>query len=965
MNDDHPGLLDLAGALIDGTPVDWNAAESQAADESVRAIVAELRVLARLGEVYDSLPFDAPVALEEPEPGPAQWSTRWGELTLLERIGGGSYGEVFRARDPHLDRDVALKLLHTPVGASSAHQLGEGRLLARVRHPNVVSVHGAAQVDGRVGFWMEFVSGRTLADRVRSDGPLTPDEVARIGRTLCDALAAVHAAGLLHCDIKAQNVMEAEAGRIVLMDFGAGRLVDSAEGRTGLAGTPLYIAPELFEGGSATVHSDLYSVGVLLYHLLTGTYPVTGRAVGDVRERHRRGERRAIASVRAHTPLAMAEVLERALHPDPLRRFASAQDMGAALTGLLAAHGTPGRRRPGVAAATGAACLIAAIVWLTVNVDRFGSDAPAGRDQAGMAAADSQRGRTRPVAVPDSTFPSRPSLDGRYYPFIDVRQAALGITELVTGRVRILARSERRPAEFPFGSTAVSPDSQWVAYSWSTQDGGELRVIGIDGGSPRTLVRHRDVSAALYPVQWAGDGTEILAAGPTRGGGVLMALVNLATGAIRSLKTSPSRPQGVTVSPDGRFVAYDRPHGDGSRGRDIVVMATDGSAEWPLVQGPSNDLNPEWTPDGDGILFVSDRTGTFGLWLAHVVEGHSSREPVVINRDIGPSVPLGVTRDGDFYYFSKTDLIDVFTVSLDPVAGTTAGKPLPITPSRIGSNTTSDWSADGRHVAFVSIRSPVATDQFSRALSVWDRTTGATRDLWPALAFFTGPRWSPDGRSILVYGNREGQSGIHAVDAATGAVKTVVEGQPGIGEYEWTADGHAVLYRSGPNRIRSRHVTTGTDTEVLNLGLAGIERLTPRSQPPHVPSSRTFQVSPDGSWMALTAWSGDGEHTRASIQILPRHGGSPRVLLEGPRLALHGWTPDGHALLVSRPASENDPAAGLWWLPIEGGLQRPVGLDLRGLSAVRISPDGRLLTFTAGFEGGEVRVMEDVLAAGR
>jgi len=193
---------------------------------------------------------------------------RWGPFLLQETVGRGRYGVVHRAFDPAVARDVAVKLY--PGDALPS----EPRLLARVRHPGVVTVFGAAVHDGRPGIWMELVHGRTLAERLAAEGPLPVQEVARIARELCRALEAVHAADLVHQDVKPQNVMEQADGRIVLMDFGAGLAREAAAvPPRRLSGTPLYMAPEVVRGQSPSPASDLYSLGVLLYQLLTGTYP--------------------------------------------------------------------------------------------------------------------------------------------------------------------------------------------------------------------------------------------------------------------------------------------------------------------------------------------------------------------------------------------------------------------------------------------------------------------------------------------------------------------------------------------------------------------------------------------------------------------------------------------------------------------------------------------------------------------
>jgi TolB-like protein/tetratricopeptide (TPR) repeat protein len=256
---------------------------------------------------------------------------------VFDCIGRGACGDVFRAWDTRLDREVALKLIpvgSAPGAASTSSIVREGRLLARVRHPSVVTIYGAEQIGARVGIWMELVHGRTLGQLAQSTHGLSPREVARIGLELAQAVEAVHGAGLIHGDIKSGNVMLADDGRVVLMDFGTSREVQDRPGD--LAGTPLFLAPELLKGEPATPRSDIYSVGVVLYHLLTGSYPVDGitaRAIGDA---HAAGVRSSIQAVRTDLPAGLAHVIDRALEPSPERRYESAASLGEDLRRVIA-----------------------------------------------------------------------------------------------------------------------------------------------------------------------------------------------------------------------------------------------------------------------------------------------------------------------------------------------------------------------------------------------------------------------------------------------------------------------------------------------------------------------------------------------------------------------------------------------------------------------------------------------------
>ena len=303
---DEIQLEELAAAILDGTEVDWGTEEFLGASPRL-PLIEHLKVVAAVAAVH-----------RQPAPALDQWA----HLRVLERIGRGSFGEVFRAWDPRLDREVALKLLPVAGERDTSSFIEEGRLLARVRHPNVATIYGADQVDNRIGLWMELVSGRTL-EQVLQDGPFSVPDAARIGIEICRAVAAVHRAGLLHRDIKAHNVMLAEDGRVVLMDFGSGReLKDgSASDRSG---TPLYQAPEVFRGEPATVRSDVYSLGILLFHLLSRSYPVQAVTTAELRQVHETTDRVALQTLAPKVPAALARAIERATDPLTARRYADA-----------------------------------------------------------------------------------------------------------------------------------------------------------------------------------------------------------------------------------------------------------------------------------------------------------------------------------------------------------------------------------------------------------------------------------------------------------------------------------------------------------------------------------------------------------------------------------------------------------------------------------------------------------------
>jgi serine/threonine-protein kinase len=387
-------LAALTSSVADGDPIDWESAQNALAPAN-RRLVQHLRLVESISQVYRTLSDREPA----PEPDSSEDLTKWGPLLLLERIGEGTSGEVFRAWDPRLQREVALKLLHHESVGARQRVLAEARRLARIRHEHVVQVYGAEEHDGRVGLWMELVRGEALDARLRSRGVFTAAEAARIGTQLCSALSAVHAAGLLHRDVKAQNVIIEPSGRTVLMDFGTGEPLRQSAGTNRMAGTPLYLAPEVFKGEAATVQSDIYSAGVLLFYLTTGEFPVSASSLQELERAHDTGIRRQLSKLKPDTPAPFARTLERAIEAEPGRRFETPDQMERALRSTVDVampQGTPrvrvAHRWPFVAsAAVLLLATVALIVWTRTAptaapdvarvavlplVDRSGSAAP-------------------------------------------------------------------------------------------------------------------------------------------------------------------------------------------------------------------------------------------------------------------------------------------------------------------------------------------------------------------------------------------------------------------------------------------------------------------------------------------------------------------------------------------------------------------------------------------------------------
>jgi serine/threonine-protein kinase len=344
---EHPTRLErLLESIADGESVDWQTLEQEAGtDEALRQRIRDLRLIWGVAAAHRSLDGDesdlsttlgtSAGGARRPDEVPEPEGRLWRHLRLVRKIGEGAFGEVYLAHDPLLDHSVALKLLKPDV-TNRSRLLHEARTLARIRHENIVQVHGADIEDSRLGFWMEFIDGRTLSDVVEREGLRSAGEAAVIGQDLCRALAAVHGKGIAHRDIKAKNVMRENGGRIVLMDFGAGQPLLHELDHGQLTGTPLYLAPEVLGGGPASAQSDIYALAVLLFHLVTGGYPVIGTSLDDLKRAHADGRRHRLGDLRPDLPAAFVRVVETMLSPDPVDRYPTAATALAALETVVA-----------------------------------------------------------------------------------------------------------------------------------------------------------------------------------------------------------------------------------------------------------------------------------------------------------------------------------------------------------------------------------------------------------------------------------------------------------------------------------------------------------------------------------------------------------------------------------------------------------------------------------------------------
>jgi Tol biopolymer transport system component/tRNA A-37 threonylcarbamoyl transferase component Bud32 len=937
-------LSALLAAILDGSPVDWNALEAAHPDD--RDLISALKAI---GEVGRQRRDERQV---------------WGPLEVLELVGEGSSASVYKARDPRLDRIVALKILYA-AESNTTGIVNEGRLMARVRHPSVAAVYGADCVDGEIGIWMEFVEGQTLEQLVRSQGHLTAAEAATIGAVLCDALDAIHAAGLIHGDVKAQNVMIEPSGRLVLMDIGAGRAAHSRV--PAVSGTPAYLAPEILAGAPPSRASDIYAVAALLFHTLTGTYPITGSTVEALAEAHRLG---VTSSWRASAvPSTLERIVDQGLASNPEDRFHSAAEFAASLR-----RWTRGRHARRLVIAYGGvlALLVAATGTLLFRLH--------GEVRPPRSALNPQVS-LRQLPMPPMRVVGGPSRDGRFLGFA-AQDGNVRVLDLVSGQSwsPTDALHEAGAAEV----SALSPDDSSIAYAWSGVDNvPQLRVIPIRGGQWRTLLRDSAVSD-IRPVEWSRDGEQLLVLLYRIDQTIELAIVNARDGHVSFRKDMTSaRPRHASLSSDGKYLAYDAPQDPDSAQRDIRLIQLRDGTESVLVSHPANDVYPMWTDDGTRLVFASDRSGSLDLWSMRVSEGRAVGPPQLAVRNIGRVWPLGLTATGSWYCYRQTSSIDVYTAMVAARNGA-AITPNPIATDSVGLNHSAAWSSDGRRLAYVSNRGLVPFDRGYDILNIIDLSTGDRRELHPKLASFAQLQWSPDDRRLVVKGRDfDGQFGLFLINLATGGVEpvvltgdrprsispspirdrrarqTVFVSGATIGAYKWSPDGTALWYVRGREGIVALDLATGTETLVLDFREEKIMGLNP--------GGPGFKVSPDGTLLAFGAWGVDNDSGLVALRVRPLRGGPTQELVrarEG-NLRFQDWSRDSQRILCTRSHDDNDASLSLWEYPIDRDAPRPLDLTLPRLRDVAMHPDGHRIAFTAGTVAWELCVVDHAVPGSR
>jgi Tol biopolymer transport system component/serine/threonine protein kinase len=781
---------------------------------------------------------------------------RLGPYEILSLVGAGGMGEVYRARDTKLNRDIALKVLLEREAADPqrrARFAREAQSVAALNHPNIVTIYSVEEADGIPFLTMEFVQGRPLREIIPKDGmPL--ERLLKIAIPLADALTAAHARGITHRDLKPANIMVGADNRVKILDFGLAKLHEpapaplgatsfpTAEHATGegrIVGTAAYMSPEQAEGKPLDHRTDIFSFGVILYEMATGERPFQGDTTISVISSIVKDTPRSVTEVNPALPRDIGRIIRRALVKDPEHRYQTVRDLGNDLedvkrdvdSGEVLASGVsrevlPVRRKPRAWLGVGAlivGALSLAAGWRVLTRDRTPSPAIVGGGRLTLLL--SSEGEARSPAL---------STDGKMIAYIAGEADNVNLyVRRVSGGERIRLTDDSDLKDDP----SFSPDGDHIAFSRRRRDAPRPEICVIPALGGRAIPVIADGRAPV----WSPDGTHLAFILVRRGEPEALAVAGADGADVRVLLSADAvypffyRP---AWSPDGALVAISRSAGGVSQ--EVWLVPAAGGVPRRMWQDPPGVFSgdPVFTPDGRGIVHTSSRGGATNLWLMPL----GGREPVRLTSGTGPDESPSVSRTGA--------------------------------------------------IAFLNSRTRAT-------LTLYGLETGETRTLATHHSVLWAPSFSPDGREVAFARNEtDGSWHIWTLSADGGTPRQITSSRLPEIYPRYTPDGSAILFQtwsSEPRRI----------WRVARDGGQAVALTPARSE-----HDEYGDMSPDGRWFAFART----EQGKARIYVAPAVGGEARRLTDSSSTTPR-WSPDGQWIAFG---SDRSFAGGIWLIRADG-----------------------------------------------
>ena len=808
---------------------------------------------------------------------------------VVSALGKGGMGEVWRARDSKLEREVAIKTLPAEF-AQDEERLArferEAKLLASLNHPNIAAIHGFDEDNGTHFLVMELVEGDTLADRV-GHGAIPVEESLKLALQIAEALAAAHEKGVIHRDLKPANIKVTPDNKIKVLDFGLAKAFsgDAAEDNAAnsptlsmaatqqgmILGTAAYMAPEQAKGQTVGKRADVWAFGCVLYEMLTGRQVFAAEDVSTILARVLDRDPDFTTLPKNLHP-RLSELLEGCLQKNPGQRYHDIADVRLELEKVLAGPGglivepaiqvaamaeaPPQPKWPWVAAIvlTGLVALIAGFGL------RPSEPGPVSRSDYELPDGINFRSTGRSVVAI--------SPDGRYF----VYNGTGGLY------LRAMDELDARPiagTEGDLTNPVFSPDSQWVAF-WDRE--GQIEKIEVSGGTP---IRVGAAEGNPQGISWGVDDTLLFA----QAGGIYSVSANGGTPELIIEARDGELSYGPQLLPDDKGILFTVREDSADRdSAQIVVQSIDTPPDRKVVW---NGSDGRYVSTGHLIYALNDDLFAIAFDLDTLETRGSavSLEQRVARSANSGTANYGVSDDGTLVYRVGTEAnlagADRSLVWVDP----DGREELFAVPS--GDYEWARVSPDGTEVA-------VYIDGENVDVWIADVERGTIIKLTTNAAFDGFPIWSPDGDRVVFWSNRENAPGLYwrAADG-TGVEELLAEFEEEVRPFDWSADGSLLVFEYG--------VGEGRDIGVLTMEDASWTPLLDSEAAEYAPA-----ISPDGEWIAYTSTETGGQ--AVYVQRFPGLGNRRQVSIGlGTEPT---WSPGGDKLFYFRGAP-NGPADGM------------------------------------------------------
>jgi serine/threonine protein kinase len=759
---------------------------------------------------------------------------------ILEKLGEGGMGVVYKARDTHLDRFVAIKVLPPEKVADPERKqrfVQEAKAASALNHPNIITIYDIDQGEGIDFIAMEYVDGRTLDELIGRKG-LKLSEALKVSVQMADALAAAHEAGIVHRDLKPGNVMVTGKGQVKVLDFGLAKLTEVAESGEGvtrtleslteegmIVGTVSYMSPEQGEGKKVDARSDIFSFGAVLYEMVTGQRAFPGESNLAILTAILREEPKAISQFVKGVPQELEKIIKRCLRKDRQRRWQTMTDVKVGLqdlkeemdSGSLAAAGMPQpKRRLGLIWAAVLLALVAAFaafLWLTHS--------------------SSKTPPSPMTAIPltsDPGFEMAPSFspDGNQVAYVaDGGKGDWGlyIKQIGSGSPFLRAKSTREEI-----GPLWSPDGGSIAFLRGLgPDKAAVLLIPALNGPERQLA---EIHAPLDLMEelngpfllWLPDGKWLVTSDKGSAGEPFgLFLVSVETGEKRKLTSPPAKWFGdfyPALSPDGHTLAFTRFVSDAQSDLYLMPISSNYAPEGEpkrLTFDDQGDKMPAWTANGREIVFVHGSEHFHSLWRIGAF-GPSAPEPLPFAGVGEGATSPAISRQGNrLAYMQGLFDTDIWRVDVPDYGGKAGPPKMLISSTRVDHQ--AKFSPDSKRIALVSYRS--GNSEVWICDSDGSNPVQVTSMNWPFIGTLSG--WSPDGERVAFSATEQESSAAYSVSTQGGKPIRLSEGSAP----NWSGDGQWIYFssdRSGQAQVWKISARGGTPLKVtLNGGDLPVE----------------------------------------------------------------------------------------------------------------------------------------------